>query len=242
MTRGFQAALWWRVPLWIRRGPGRLGGLAFLLIPAAFLLPLEEMGMVGSRVQGISVLVWLLGLSLPLSVRAASGLRDPVSIWTYQKGCGMGDTALEDWILDLGLFAGFALWWALTGVAALAVSQSVGFRNVLSLWLLGTSVALLTHALTYFLSAAGLSRPSDPVAFLAFSSILMPVLMLEAPGWMASLAHWGMPPFHASMVISGSIRAGDFAEAAGSLLHVFLYSGLALALGTLSISRWKPLQ
>lgn len=241
MTRGLRKAFRWRLPLWIRRGPGRLGGLAFLSCPLAFLIPLEGMGLVGTRVQGISVVVWFLGLSLPLSVRAVSGLRDPMSVWTYQKGCGMGDTALEDWILDMGLFAGFALLWALAGVAALALTQAVGLGNILSLWLLGTSVALLTHSLTFFLSAAGASRPSDPVAFLAFTSILIPVLMVKAPDWMASLAHWGIPPYHASMAISGAIRAGNFSEAAGSLLHVLVYSGLALGLGARSISRWKPI-
>lgn len=241
MTRGLRVALHWRRPLWSRKAPGPGGSTGFLLFPAAFFLPLESLGVFDSRIRTISGLMWILSISLALSIRASAELRDPMSIWLHQKGISPGESALEDWILDLVLFAGFSLWWAATGVTALSLTEAVTLRNFFALWLLGVSAAILTHSVTFLLSAFGAPRTSDPVALLAFVSILLPALVLNAPEWVYSTVDWIIPPFRSTMVLSGAMRVGNLADLAGSLFRVLTYTGLALWLGFLRISRWRPL-
>lgn len=241
MISELRGALQWRFPLWSRKAPGKRGGVGFLLFPAVFFLPLESVGVFDSRVQAISGLVWLLSISLALSIRTAAELRDPISIWHHQKGVSLGDSALEDWILDLAVFTGFSLWWASTGVAALSFTEAVSPRNLLALWVLGVSAAVLTHSVTFFLSAFGAPRTSDPVALFAFLSVLLPALSMNAPAWVFPTADWIIPPFRSTMVLSGAIRVGNLPDLTGSLFHVLSCSGLALWLGFLRISRWRPL-
>jgi len=240
MTRGIKRAFHWRFPLWLRNAPGKKGAAVFLLAPVAFLLPLEHSGILSSRVQSISALVWLLAMALPLSVRGQAGLRESYILWLFQRGCGPGDVALEDWMLDLGLFFAFALWWAGAGVMALAMSHPVSPANLLSLLLLGSSVAVLTHSVTFLFSAWGSSRTSDPVAFLAFLSVLLPTLTMDLPEWVFTAADWLIPPFHSAMILSGTVRTGLFPEAASALLHILLYSGVAVGLGYRRMSLWRP--
>lgn len=240
MRRGFRRSLYWRRGLWVREAPGRRGLLLSILGPLAFFLPLDALGIVGSRVQSISLMVWVMAISLPLSVRGGSSPRDSSGIWLFQKGCPPAETALEDWVLDVALFSTALTWWALTGVSILAFSYPVTLLNILALWGLGFSVALLTHATSFLLSALGARRTTDPVVFLAFMSVLLPPLTTNSPGWFSGAVDWVLPPYHSTLLLSGALRRGDPTETSGALFHVLLYSGAALWLGLARVARWRP--
>ena len=240
MARGVRTALVWRRSLWIRRAPGTRLGPVLLALPLAFPVPLESYGVLGSRPQAISAMIWTAALFLALSIRSGAGLRDPAHIWLYQKGHDTGESALEDWLLDAGFMTAFGLWWALAGTGVLFLTRPVTILNFLSFWLLGISVMVLAHAVSFALSACGVQRPGDLVALFAFLSVLLPGLTMEAPARVAALLDWGLPPFHPTMALSGAVRAGDFREAGGALLQVLGYSALSLGLGYWRISRWRP--
>jgi hypothetical protein len=194
----------------------------------------------GSRPQAISALIWVSALILALSIRAGAGLRDPALVWLYQKGCATGETALEDWLLDVAFLSTFGLWWALAGTGVLFLTQSVSLLNFLSFWLLGISVGVLAHSVSFALSGWGMQRPGDLVALFAFLSVLLPGLTMEAPAWVTILLDWALPPFQSTMALSGSVRAGDLREASGALFQVLGYSALSLGLGYGRISGWRP--
>jgi len=185
-------------------------------------------------------MVWFMAIALPLSIRSGSGPREPATIWLFQKGIRLREAALIDWLLDLIVFAVAASWWSFTGTAALARSQPVTPLNLLALWGLGFSVALLTHAMTFFLSSMGARRATDSVAFLAFISVLLPPLTMESPGWVLGVADWIVPSYHSTLILSGALRGGNGPEAAGALFHVLLYAGVVLWLGLVRIDGWRP--
>jgi len=216
------------------------GGAFYAAVPLLFFLPLEGLPIFQERLRGIAVLTWLSSLSLALGVRGGSPLRDDASIWPFQKGIRLEGLALEDWILDLGLFSVAALWWASVGTLALGGSGFPTLLLWLALLLLGLATATLTHSVTLCLSALGLRRPSDLTILLAVLSLLAPSLSLRAPPWVLSVATCILPPFRAAVEGHGSLRMGDMGEAAGATLHIVAFSALALSLGILRISAWKP--
>jgi len=240
MTRGLRQAWRWRRAFWIRESPGVMGGSAFLILPLLFFLPLEKLPFFGERLRGVAVLIWLFAIALALAIRGGQGLRDETSIWTVQKGLNLGELALEDWILDMGLLAAASLWWAFIGFLAIQGTGSSLFLPAVAFFTLGLTTGLVAHSVTLFLSAMGARRPSDPTVLFAIVSILIPALTLEAPAWIPGLADWVIPPFHAAIEISGAIRILDLSGSAAALLHILLYSGMILALGIRRVSVWRP--
>lgn len=240
MTRGLKQAWSWRKALWLRESPGVMGGSAFLALPLLFFLPLESASFFGERLRGVAILTWLFAIALALTIRGGQSLRDEASIWTVQKGLSLGELALEDWILDMGLLAVASLWWAFIGFLAIQGTEPSVFLPALSVFSLGITTGFVTHSLTLLLSAMGAKRPSDPTVFLAIVSILVPVLTLAAPPWLPELVDWIIPPFHPAIQLSAAVRMGDLVGMTGALIHIFLICGLMLGLGLWRISVWRP--
>jgi hypothetical protein len=240
MTRGLKQACRWRKAFWIRESPGVVGGSAFIALPLLFFLPLEKLSFFGERLKGVAVLTWIFAIALALAIRGGQSLRDETSIWTVQKGLSLGEIALEDWILDMGLLAGASLWSAVVGFLAMRGAGPSAFLPAVAFFALGLTTGFITHSVTLFLSAFGVKRPSDPVALLAVVSILIPALTLEAPVWITALVEWIIPPFQVAIGFSGAIRVADLGGMTGALLHILLYSGIILSLGLWRISVWRP--
>lgn len=217
-----------------------MGGSAFVALPLLFFLPLERLSFFGERSRGVAVLTWLFVLALAMAIRGGQSLRDETSIWTIQKGLSLGDLALEDWILDMGLLVTASLWWALIGFLAIGGTVPSAFLPAVAFFALGLTTGFITHSLSLFLSAVGVKRPSDSIAFLAFLSIFIPILTLETPAWISGLVDWVIPPFQAAIEFSGAVRRADLDAMTGSLLHILLYSGVILGLGLWRISVWRP--
>jgi hypothetical protein len=224
----------------MRESPGVLGGSVFLLLPLLYFVPLETMSFFGDRLRGIAALSWLFALSLALALRGSRSLRDETLIWPVQKGLSAGDLVLEDWILDLGILGAFGAWWGTMALLALGNPGGPVALTGLALFSLSLSTGLLTHSLTLFLSAVGAKRPTDPTALLAIVSILIPVLTFHSEGWVADMAEWVFPPFHAAIRLSASIRGMSWPGVIEALFQIVLYSGLLLLLGIWRMSRWRP--
>ncbi len=240
MNRGMAQAWIWRRAYWTRVTPGRTGSVLFGLLPAAYFLPLESVSIFPDRLRGIAVLLWIQGLALALMVRGGSSVRDEAFVWHYQRGISPGDLALEDWLLDLGLFAVAAAWWASIGVVALGAGGFPSHRLFPAFFLLAFITAALAHAFTLCLSSLGVQRPSDLTILLAILSLLTPSLSNRAPAWVLAVATYGLPPFRAVVEGHGALRIADMENAAGSLLHVLVFSALALWIGLRRLSSWRP--
>jgi len=240
MNRGMARAWIWRRAYWIRVAPGGMGAVLFGLLPVGYFLPLESVAIFPDRLRGVAVFLWIQGLALALTVRGGFSVRDESSIWHYQRGIPPDDLALEDWLLDLGLFAVAAAWWAWMGVVALGAGGVPSYRLLPAFFLLGFTTAALTHAFTLSLSALGVERPSDLTILLAILSLLTPSLANRAPAWVLAVATYGLPPFRAVVEGHGALRIADLENAAGSFLHVLLFSALALWIGLRRLSCWRP--
>jgi hypothetical protein len=242
MNRGLVAAWSWRRALWVRKSPGVMGGIAFLFLPLFFFLPWETLSFFGERLRGIGVLTWVFSIALALQLRGGQDLRDETAIWTIQKGISQGDVALEDWLLDMALLTGYSLWMGLFSLLALWASGEPFYLSASAGFLcLGLTTCLVTHTLTFFLSALGAKRTSDPTALLAVLSILVPVLSLGMPGWLRIALDWLLPPFQACLELSGAVRASAFSGIGAALLHILAFSGILLWMGVWRVSRWRPL-
>ncbi len=240
MTQGFRRAWLWRRAYWDRVAPRRLGILVLGLLPLLFFLPLENVSVFGERTRGTAILIWLFSLSLAFALRGGEELRTEASIWAYQKGFCLGELALQDWILDLGLFFVAAFWWASVGVLAMDAAGPSALFSWTALFSLALFTAGLAHAVTFCFSALGVRRPSDPTVLLALTSLLVPALALRAPSWIRELMVFTLPPFRAAVELHGSLRIGQLDGAAGPLLHLFLFVGLTLWIGFGGISNWRP--
>ena len=240
MTRGFRAAWQWRRLFWRRVAPGGRGAVALILLPSLFFLPLAPVPVFGEQVRGVAILIWFFSLSLALALRTGQGLRDEASIWPYQKGIALGDMALEDWILDLGMFGAASLWWASLGALSVGFSGPSPFFLWIALFSLGVTTAALAHSVTLCLSALGARRPSDLTILLAFLSLVAPVLALKAPGWVLSFADLLLPPFRAAIELHGALRGGEAEGVTAALLHLLVFSGVALWIGLRQLSAWRP--
>jgi hypothetical protein len=239
--RGLRAAWWWRRAYWLRVAPGISGGAVVVLLPLLFFLPLEAVPVFGERFRGIAILIWASSLFLALSIRGGESLRHEASVWPYQKGFSLGEMALEDWYLDLGLLGMASMWWASLGVLALSQGpSSFPPGRWLPFFVLGFTTAALTHSLTLCLSALGIRRPSDVTVLLAVLSLVAPVLTLRAPEWVLRLARLMLPPFRASIELHGALRGKEVEEVLGSLLHLLVFSGVVLWTGLRRISAWRP--
>ncbi|MGW8265129.1 MAG: hypothetical protein ACWGSQ_02110 [Longimicrobiales bacterium] len=239
-TRGFRAAWQWRRLFWSRAAPGVRGAVALALLPSLFFLPLERIPIFGEQLRGVAVLTWFFSLSLALSLRPGPGLRDEALIWPYQKGIALGEMALEDWILDLGVFGSASLWWASLGVLSMGPSGPSPISLWVALFALGVATAALAHSVTLALSALGVRRPSDLTILLALLSLLAPVLVLRAPGWVLGLADLLLPPFRAAIELHGAVRGVDAEGIVGLLFHLLAFSGIALWIGHRRLSAWRP--
>lgn len=240
VTRGFRAAWTWRRAYWWRVAPGIPGGSALILLPLLFYLPLEMVPIFGEQFRGIAILIWLSALSLALSIRGGEGPRYEASVWPYQKGFSLGEMALEDWILDLGLMALLSMWWASTGVLSLSRGSSPSSGLWLPFFSLGFTTAGLTHSLTLCLSALGIRRPSELTILAAVLSLLAPVLAFGAPDQVLQLARFALPPFRAAVELHGALREKEVEGIIPSLLHLLIFSGLVLWIGLRRLSGWRP--
>jgi len=240
MARGLKGAGSWRRVLWARVAPGRMGGSAFGLLPLLFFLPLEAVPVFGEQLRGVAILIWLFSLSLALAIRGGAGLRDEASIWAYQKGVSLGRMALDDWILDLGLFSVVSIWWASLGVLAAGQTGTPPVSLWVAFFTLGFCTAALTHSLTLCLSAVGVQRPSDLTILFAILSLAAPVLALRAPDWVLELVSLSLPPFRSVLELHGALRAGDPGGLTAPLLHLLVFSGFVLWWGLRQISAWRP--
>jgi len=220
--------------------PGGRGVVALTLLPSLFFVPLERVPFFGEHLRGVAILTWFFSLSLALSLRAGPGLHDDALIWPYQKGIPLGDMALEDWVLDLGVFGAASLWWASLGVLSMGGSGVPPFLLWSALFALGIATATLTHTVTLCLSALGVGRPSDLTILLALLSLVAPVLVLRAPGWVLGTADLLLPPFRAAIELHGALRGGDAEGTVGLLFHLLVFSGIALWIGHRALSSWRP--
>ncbi len=240
MNRGLRTAWRWRSAYWRRSSPGVAGGMVYALLPVLFFLPLEAVPIIEERGRGILILTWFLSVALALGVVAGRGLREEESIWLAQKGISLGDAALEDWILDAGLFSVACLWWAAAGALAL---WSVGHGSPgswPSLFAFGMATCTVTRTFGGLLSAWGGRRPSDLTVLGAFLSLTAPVLLVKQPVLVQRAADWILPPFPEAVTLMGAIRAGELSSAGGALLHLLSFIGVCLAGGVWGVSRWKP--
>ena len=240
MSRGLSRALEWRQAYWTRVAPGPFGAAAFALLPLLFFLPLHSLSIFGQQMRGVAVLTWMFSLALALSIRAGGTLRDEASLWPLQKGFCQGEMALEDWILDVGLLGLACLWWASLGVLAIRQPGEAWGALWIALFSLGLTTAALAHAFTLFLSAHGVTRPSDLAILLAILSLLAPVLGLGAPAWVPEAVELVLPPFRVALELHGAVRRGDPPGMVRALLHLSVFSGLVLWVGVRRIARWRP--
>jgi len=240
VTRGPRAAWRWRRAYWLRVAPGIPGGAAVILLPFLFFLPLEVVPVFGERIRGIAILIWSASLALSLSLRGGESLRQESSVWPYQKGISLGEMALEDWYLDLGLVGLASIWWALLGALALSRGPPPFPGPLLPFFLLGLTTGAVCHALTLCLSAFGVRRPSDLTILLALLSLLAPILGARAPEWILQVARLTLPPFRASVELHGALRQKEAEEIISSLLHLLVFSGIMLWAGLRRISAWRP--
>jgi hypothetical protein len=240
MNRGLAVALAWRLPYWQRVSPGLAGGILHLILPLLFFLPLEVLPLFEEQLRGVAMLLWLFAVAFALGVAAKRGAREEDAIWLFQKGVSLGETALEDWLLDSGLSVVAAFWWASLGTLALLGSgQSLGWLW-LSLFALGLVTATVTQTLVFVLSAWGLRRSVDLTVLAVLLSMVAPVLVFQSSNRVQAIVGWVIPPFKEAWVLAGALRTGDFLGVAAALLHVLVFVGLFLALGVVRISRWKP--
>jgi hypothetical protein len=238
--RPFPMGACWRAAYWRRVSPGPAGLCLAFLFPVVFFLPLEMSPFFGARLRGVAILIWLASLSMALAIRSGPGPRDEALIWLYQKGVSLGDLAVGDWILDIGLLGVASGWWASFGVLAVGPGAS----GPLSLWAaffsLGLATAALAHALTLLLPSLGLDRASDLTILLAILSLLAPALTLGSHERLVEISTWLLPPFRMAVDLHGALRSGDVAGAATSLVHLLLFSSLALWWSHRRMDRWKP--
>jgi hypothetical protein len=211
-----------------------------LLLPFLFFLPLEVVPVFGERMRGIAILIWGASLALSLSLRGGESLRHEASVWPYQRGISLGEMALQDWYLDLGLVGLASLWWALLGALSLSRELPPIPGPWLPFFLLGLTTGAVCHALTLCLSAFGVRRPSDLTILLALLSLLAPVLGLRAPEWVLQVARLTLPPFRASVELHGALRQKVVEGILSSSLHLLVFSGVMLGAGLRRISAWRP--
>lgn len=240
MTRGFRRAWRWRRALWTREAPGRRGLIAALLFPGLFFLPLAGSPFLQDQVRGTAIVVWLGAVALPLAIRSGARVRDTANLWPFQKGASMAEIAVEDWLLDILLLAGVGIWWSIWGVAA-----SAGIENPLAhataLVLLTVATGALAHALTLLFSTLGVRRPSDLTVLLAILSLLAPVLLARDASVVHAAAELVLPPFRAGVEVHGAIRRGELAGATWPLLHILIFTGIAMGMGLWRLKSWRPM-
>jgi len=240
MSRGLAVAWSWRLPYWQRVSPGVTGGGLYLLLPVLFFLPLEVLPLFEDRLRGVALLLWFFALAFALGVASKRGVREEDSVWLLQKGVSLGEAALEDWLLDLGLNKVVALWWASIGTLALLGSgHSPGLLWV-SLFALGVGTAALTQTFVLFLSGLGVRRSVDLTVLAIFLSLTAPALVFQSSARVQTAVDWILPPFKEAWVLAGALRAGDLHGVSASLLHILVFLGLFLAAGLWRISQWRP--
>ncbi len=239
MSRGLITAWGWRLPYWRRVSPGPVGGAFFLALPFLSFLPLESLGMVEESGSGASALVWLLAAALGTGLGGGRGLREEDSVWLVQKGISLGESAMEDWILDMGISALACIWWA--GVAALALAPNAALLQIMPAhFLLGFLTCLLARALVGFLSAWGARRPADMAVALVFLSLMAPLLLARWSDRAREVVGWLLPPFLKAPAFVSTLMAGELGAAAGALLHVLTFAGLLLGATCWRLERWRP--
>jgi hypothetical protein len=210
------------------------------VFPVLFFLPLEVSPFFGARLRGVAILIWLGSLSLALAIRSGPGPRDEALIWLYQKGVSLGDVAVGDWILDIGLLGVASGWWASLGVLAVGPG-GWGFPSLWAAFFsLGLATAALAHTLTLLLSSLGLHRSADLTILLAVLSLLTPVLTFGGHEGTLEISSWCLPPFRAALDLQSTLRSGDFVGAATPLTHLLGFLGLALWWSHRRMARWKP--
>lgn len=242
MTRGLRAALRWRLPYWTRLSPGLLGGAFFLLVPLLAFLPLEHVPVFEERLRGVAIITWLLGMALGLRLMGKRGPREEDAIWLYQKGFSLRESALEDWLLDLGLAAGFAVCWATVGTAALAATgtatgTAAGWAGLFALAL---TTSVLTYTLVLALSSWGVEKATDLTILIIFVSLFAPALVFRSGDRVRWLVDRLAPPFADTAVLHGAIRTGTLDAAVGALLEIVVFTGLFLVIGLWGIASWRP--
>jgi hypothetical protein len=240
MNRGLAVAWSWRLPYWTRVSPGLSGGIVYLLLPILFFLPLEVLPLFEERLRGVAMLLWLFAIAFALGVASKRGPREEDSVWLFQKGVHLGEAALEDWLLDLGLSTTAAVWWALLGTLALLGSGHPPGLLWISLAALGAATAALAQTLVLFLSAWGLRRAVDLTVLAIFLSLAAPALVFQSSSRVQMFVDWALPPFKEVWVLAGALRIGDLQGTAVALLHILVFLGLFLVLALWRISRWRP--
>jgi hypothetical protein len=240
MNRGLAVAWSWRWPYWKRVSPGVHGGILYLLLPLLFFLPLDALPLFEVKSRGVAMLLWLFALGLALGVAAKRSAREEDGVWLFQKGVPLGEAALEDWLLDLGLAKAAALVWASVGTLALLGSGHSLPRLWLSLFFLGLATAVLVRTVVFVLSAWGIQRAVDLTVLGVFLSMVVPALTFRSSEGVQMVAGWIVPPFREVWTLAGAVRTGGVLDVAAPLLHLLVVVGLFLALGAWRISRWRP--
>jgi hypothetical protein len=180
-------------------------------------------------------------MALGLRLIGKRGPREEDAIWLYQKGFSLRESALEGWLLDLGLAAGFALCWATVGTAALAATgtatgTAAGWAG---LFALGLTTAVLTYTLVLALSSWGVEKATDLTILTIFVSLFAPALAYRSADRVRWLVDRLAPPFADTAARHGAIRTGNPDAAAGALLEV-VFTGVFLVIGLWGIAAWRP--
>jgi hypothetical protein len=240
MNRGLALAWSWRLPYWWRVSPGLAGGILYLVLPLLFFLPLEALPIFEDRLRGIALLLWFFAVAFALGVAAKRGPREEDSVWLFQKGVPLWEASVEDWLLDLGLAAAAAAWWASVGTLALLGSGRAPWSLWLSLLVLGLVTAVLAQTLVLVLSASGVPRAVDLTVLTILLAMVAPALTFQAPEGLQTAVSWALPPFQVAWTLAGALRSGLLNAGAAALLQILVFTGCVLGLGLWRISRWRP--
>lgn len=239
MSSALRVASRWRRPFWRRVGPGRLIGPTLALLPVVFLLPLDAVPIFATQGEAVGVVVWIGGILLAFRTVGAGAVRDDALVWLYQKGRAPHDVALANLLLDVGLAKVYAAWWALAGVAVLPAGAGplLGFLGLFFAAVASYSVASAT---IFALGAFGVERPNDFTVALILVSLLLPVALQSFGAEWLSVLQWLAPPLLRASHLAGAIQTRSLIAATEFLLHILLYCGAMIALGTAALSRWRP--
>jgi hypothetical protein len=240
MNRGLVVAWSWRMPYWRRVSPGLAGGTMYLLLPLLFFLPLEALPIFEDRLRGIALLLWFFAVAFALGVAAKRSAREEDAVWLYQKGVPLWEVSVEDWLLDGGLAAAAAAWWASLGTLALLESGQTVWSLWLSLFVLGLVTAVLAQTLVFLLSAWGVPRAVDLTVLAILLAMLAPALTFQASEGLQGAVSRVLPPFREAWTLGGALRSGLLLTGSAALLHILVFTGCVLGLGLWRISRWRP--